>query len=290
MTAHTLPDPADRRPVPPHPEGRPWTLADLTEDIPLDVDLAWNTSGVLLCPAMFDDELIERYKDEWLAANGPLHRHPDGTVDAPRIGGYNEVGYLQSPALMEMCTSAQVAQIWEMLLGEPAGVHLNLTGWVSTQRQYHSDFYLNEKCVGDHYGAVWVALDDVHPDSGPFEYFPGSHRWSGVVTKTKIGQVVDLADPRWPAHSEDVLAPLIEAEAAERGVEKVTHLPKKGDVLFWHGRTYHRGSKANVPNSYRGAAIAHFSGINHRTDMPPAVKHPRHGGYYFPLGPLGEGV
>lgn len=289
-TSHTLPQDSDRGHVKPHPDGRPWELADFLDDIPMHPLMAWNRDGYLVVENAVSDELIDQYKEEWLAANGPLHSHPDGTVDAPKIGGFNETGYLQSPALMEICASRTVADVWETLLGEPAGVHLNLTGWVSTQRDWHSDYYLNEACVGDHYGAMWVALDDVAPESGPFEAYPSSHLWPGVVTKAKMGQAVDLSDPRWPAHTEDVIAPLIEDEAARRGVEKYVHLPKRGTILFWHGRLYHRGSKATVPNSYRGAAIAHFSGLNHRTDMPPAQKHPRHGGHFFPLRPAAEGV
>lgn len=287
---HTLPTPDDRRPVPPHPEGRPWRLSDLTEDLPLAPALAWNEQGVVHLPGLIPDETIQRYQNEWVENNGPVHWHPDGSFDARKIGGYNETGYLRQPVLMEICTNAILASYWYNLLGEHAGVHLNLTGWTSTQRNWHSDYYLNESCVGDYYGAIWVALDDVEPDSGPFEYYPGSHLWDGVVTKAKIGQVVDLSDPRWPAHSEDVLESLVEAEAARRGVQKVVHLPKRGDVLMWHGRLYHRGSRATREGAYRGALIAHFSGLNHRTDMPRGTQHPRHGGWFFQLGPVGEGV
>ncbi len=297
---HTLPSPDDAPARPTRPDGTPWTLSDFVEDIPLDPALAWNSEGVVIKKGFFNDELIDRYRREWILDNGPIARrlHPEAwgdytgwyVIEGPRIGGYNETGYLRSATLMEICTDRYVALTWENLLGEAAGVNLVLTGWVSTERNWHSDFYLNEECVGDYYGAMWVCLDDVHPDSGPFEYYPGSHLWPGIVTKRMIGKTVDINNPRWPAHSEAVLTPLYEQYAADHRVKKVTYLPKRGDVLWWHGRTVHRGSRANVQNMYRGALIAHFSGINHRTDMPPAARHPRHGGFYYPLGPLGEGV
>lgn len=288
--SHTLPSPDDRPAYPMRPDGSAWELDDFLEYIPLLDSLSWNDAGVVHLPGFFPGDWVDDYKDEWIRNNGPIHQHQDGMLCAPNIGGYNETGYLRHRELMAICTDDELANQWQEYLGEPAGVHLNLTGWVSTQRNWHSDYYLNEECVGDYYGAIWVALDDVHPDSGPFEYFPGSHLWHGVVTKQKIGKAVDIRDPRWPAHSEEVLAPLIEAEAARRGVKKVVYLPQKGDVLMWHGRLYHRGSKPNIENHYRGALIAHYSGIDHRQDMPIAVKHPEYGGFYFPLGPLGEGV
>ena len=61
----------------------------------------------------------------------------------------------------------------------------------------------------------------------------------------------------------------------------MTYLPKKGDVLLWHSRLIHRGSKANVPGMERRALIVHYSGINHRQDMPQA--EPYGDGYIFPL-------
>lgn len=167
------------------------------------------------------------------------------------------------------------------LLGEPAGLHLCLTGWRSTTRNWHQDSYLNPPHVGDFYVAVWIALENIHPDSGPFQYIPGSHRWPQVTRET-IAPHVNLNNPLWPTHSEAVLTPAFTAEIEKRGEPVVDYLPERGDVLLWHSRLVHRGSIPNDPNMERRAAIAHFSGIQHRSDMPPAIRHS--GGYIFPIG------
>ena len=54
-------------------------------------------------------------------------------------------------------------------------MHLNLTGWVSTERNWHQDDYLNP-FINSWYGRL-VALDKISADAGPFEYVPGSHKW-----------------------------------------------------------------------------------------------------------------
>ncbi|MBL9007487.1 MAG: phytanoyl-CoA dioxygenase family protein [Myxococcales bacterium] len=33
--------------------------------------------------------------------------------------------------------------------------------------------------------ALWFAFDTIHPDSGPFEYVPGSHRWP-IMRRPKV--------------------------------------------------------------------------------------------------------
>ena len=245
------------------------TLDDLTVPAPWRSPADWNGDGVVLLERFMPDKLLDEYAEEWRA-------------NAPDKGGWPDcTPYMRYPALRRLVCDPYLADILQRLIGEPAGVHLNLTGWRSTERDWHADSYLNEAEVGDFYAAVWFALDDIHADAGPFQYVPGSHRWR-QVTRDKIGQHVDLNDPTWPKQSEQILSPLFEQEIRERGGHVVTYLPKKGDVLVWHGRLLHRGSKPNVPNMERRALIAHYSGVNHRSAMPKAYRDDA-GGWLFPI-------
>lgn len=283
------------------------TLEDLSEPVgEFDVAKDWNEEGVVILPEFMPDELIDAYSYAWGEANG-FHGvilpsvaatrsrpgHPDETtysqlapvLDAERSGGWPDcTPYRRHVELRDFFCYGPLASVLEGLLGEPAGTHLNLTGWVTTARRWHQDTYLNPWFVGDHYAAVWFALGDVHPDSGPFQYIPGSHRWHRLL-QDEIALHVNMKDPEWPKHTEDFLTPLVEKRIAD-GAEVVTHLPKKGDVLIWHSRLYHQGSPANVEGAYRPAAIAHYSGIYHRQDMPRAERHGE--GWYFPVdgGPV----
>jgi ectoine hydroxylase-related dioxygenase (phytanoyl-CoA dioxygenase family) len=163
------------------------------------------------------------------------------------------------------------------LIGEDMLLHLCLTGWVSTERGWHQDDYLNPPHVNSWYAAVWIALGDIHPDSGPFEYVPGSHRWPLIrgekVRKFLTKQELAVRAPEtginpWERLAERFVNPAIEAEIAESGRPIVPYLAKRGDVLIWHGRLIHRGSVAKVPWMERRSLITHYSGVNHRPDMP----------------------
>jgi hypothetical protein len=258
-------------------------LDDLTVPPPEPGPGDWNDEGVVILHRAISDTRIDAYERAWMAehaGNSFLMEHGREIEGDVRVGGWPDcTPYMRHPEILDLV--APLAGILDELIGEPAGMHLNLTGWVSTERDWHQDSYLNEPEVGDHYAAVWIALGDIHPDAGPFQYVPGSHRWP-QVTRQLIGAHVDLADPTWPKHSEAVLSPLFEQEIADRGAQPVTYLPERGDVLVWHGRLLHRGSKARVSGAYRPGFIAHFSGKTHRSQMPPAVEHPG-GGWYFPI-------
>jgi ectoine hydroxylase-related dioxygenase (phytanoyl-CoA dioxygenase family) len=155
------------------------------------------------------------------------------------------------------------------LIGEPMVLHLCLTGWVSTERGWHQDDYLNPPFVNSWYAAVWMALDDIHPDSGPFEYVPGSHRWPLIRGDKVRAQMSskEAKSPIWPQTSETFVVPAIDAEIERRGAKARAFVAERGDVLIWHGRLMHRGSKPNKPGMLRRSLISHYTGVTHRRDF-----------------------
>lgn len=252
------------------------TLEDITIPPPQQGPADWNADGVVIIKNFLPEQLMVDYESKWLEINGP------DAANRP-MGWPDPIPYMRHPELLHLLTYGPLAALLETLIGEPAGLHLNLTGWRSTQRDWHQDSYLNPPHVGDYYAAVWIALDDIHPDSGPFQYIPGSHRWRQVTQELIMAQLEpDERDHRWPKFSERILTPLFEEEIVKQGNNVVSYLPSRGDVLVWHGRLMHRGSPPNIPNLERRALIAHYSGIRHRGDMPKAVQGSQ-GGYYFPL-------
>jgi hypothetical protein len=187
------------------------------------------------------------------------------------------------PEIRDLCLYQPLMDRLEHLIGEPLGLHLNLTGWVSTDRDWHQDDYLNPPEVSGHYVAVWFALDEIKPDCGPFAFVAGSHRWPLIRRERVLSLLhLDRNDRSWPTQSERLLTPFFEAEIARRGLGVERFLGKKGDVLIWHARLAHCGSHAARPGAERRAIISHYSALSHRSDMPLVRRHPG-GGHYFVL-------
>lgn len=265
------------------------SYADLTEDLPrsllapIDQDgfvprnlyeKSWSEDGVLYLPKILPDSLVDAYCEV------------RSKLDSP--GGWRSpTPYVHIKEMRDLALHTPVVEAMEDLLGEPVGLHLCLTGWVTTERDWHQDTFLNPEYVGNRYIAAWFALDDINPDSGPFQFVPGSHRWP-VIRRHRVFQYLtsqEQLDEGWPTHTQKWVANACMDEIVKRNQEVVTYTPSKGDVLLWHSNLVHRGSPANKPGMVRKSLIAHYSALSVRKDMLDRRFHDNNKTYfYFPRG------
>jgi hypothetical protein len=254
------------------PRDRPWldrtdTLEDRRLGPNAGVIREWFRDGVVHLPGFMPDELIARYLQLRERFNRP--------------GGWQcPVPYLYYRELRDICLYPPLMDTMRALIGYPMGLHLNLTGFISTERALHADDYLNPSFVNSHYCAAWIALDDIRPECGPFEYVPGSHKWP-TIRRTKIFDRIAPALQKgdWPGETQRWVEAACLREIERRGARIEAYLPKRGDVLLWHGCLLHRGSAPSVPGAPRKALIAHYSSLRHRPDMP--VRRRWRGQTYF---------
>lgn len=229
----------------------------------------WRENGYLILRNFIPADVIDRYCRVREKVKSP--------------GGWDdETPYMEIKEIRDLCLHGALMEKLEKLIGEPMVMNLNLTGWKTTQRDWHQDDYLNPDEVRGRYVACWFALDTITADSGPFQFVPGSHQWPHIK-KSKILNFVpeEVRTQRsWPIHSERVLTPFFESKIAEENLEKVDFLAEKGDVLIWHARLLHRGTVAKNPNAVRKAIITHYTALGAMSAYGP-VERWNTGGLYF---------
>lgn len=252
-------------------EVRPFLDRDEVDESQLTADQkSWRRDGVLIKERFLPDSVIDAYAKF------------RSRVD--QAGGWPDpCPYQRHDEIKDIALHPALCEKMEELIGYPMGLHLNLTGWVSTQRRWHSDDYLNPEFVYSHYIAVWIALEDINPDSGPFQFVRGSHKWPPLRRHRIFSHISDKEanGPDWPWITEAIVATACEQEIKARETTVETFLPKKGDVLFWHGRLIHQGSMPNVPGTPRRSLISHYSSLFHRPDMPVRQVYLKTGKTYF---------
>lgn len=218
---------------------------------------SWPPEGFVVLRHLAQDSDVDDYREEW-------------ENDTPGVSGFPGcTPFTHELAMRRLLLSEEIVSVVEGIVGEPVGLHLALTGWVSTERTWHQDGYLNPPDVGDHYCGVWIALDEISPDAGPLEVIPGSQLWEGPTRADVLDRLEEheRTDPNWPRLAERFVTAIWENEIERRNAPSYSFVGSKGDVLFWHPQLVHRGSRPLVPGMLRPGLIAHYSGLAHRPDM-----------------------
>jgi len=247
------------------------------EELP-SLQRQFRENGVAVLENFIPHDLLDAYS--LVRARLPKDR---SVPDNYWAGWHYPTPYQDCRELLDLATYPDLQGALHALIGAEMGLHLALTGWVSTERKWHQDTYLNPEFLWSYYAAAWIALEDVEPEAGPFQYIKGSHNWRSL-RQDKLFEFMtpeERKDPRWPTFTQDEVARVCEAEIERQGEKVSEFLPKKGDVLIWHSNLVHRGSEPKNPDLERRALICHYSSIGRRVDMDRLSRNPTNGQLYF---------
>jgi len=235
---------------------------------------AWAENGALWLENFIPGGQADRYVDFW-------------KKNSPGKGGWSyPTPYVEHKEIRDFALYPPLMDLMQKILGGEMVLHLTLTGFQTTTRSWHQDDFLNPACVNSWYAAVWVALEDIHPHSGPFQYVPGSHHWP-LLRQTKVKRQLSEREAKsnmWPTYSERILKPLFTEKFDRHNLRPVDFVAKKGDVLIWHGRLAHQGSKALNTTLDRKSLIMHYTERDHHlcgTAQSKAQLHRRQEGKLY---------
>ncbi len=112
-----------------------------------------------------------------------------------------------------------------------------------SQQDAHADsFFFSSRPDGFMCG-VWIALEDIHPDSGPLVYFSGSHRFP----------------PPFEGFGYDPSRAAQLVEAMRRsGIEPQAATIRKGQAFVWAASLVHGGSAIADPARTRLSQVTHY--------------------------------
>jgi ectoine hydroxylase-related dioxygenase (phytanoyl-CoA dioxygenase family) len=102
---------------------------------------------------------------------------------------------------------------------------------------------------------VWVALEDIHPDSGPLVVYPGSHRLRRLYTRD--AGVDKVRGGNWGSFGQ-VYTPQLKKMIDNSGLKPHYYTPKAGSVLIWHENLAHGGSPRNKDGLTRKSIVSHY--------------------------------
>lgn len=155
----------------------------------------------------------------------------------------------------------------EAVFGDKVIAMQSLLFKYGSQQATHQDFAYVVSEIPSHLAASWIALEDVHIDSGPLVYYPGSH----TVGKFNFGNGIFFNGES--THDPNDFANYLDKTCQAAGLEKKTLLIKKGDVLLWHAALAHGGDEIRNKNLTRKSFVSHYSSdkaYQHHRQLPTA--------------------
>jgi phytanoyl-CoA hydroxylase len=159
--------------------------------------------------------------------------------------------YLSAERVRELALEAALSKVLRTLLDGRRPVLCNtLTLRKGSNQPLHIDSLYMTPQSPHHLAAAWIAFENVDPEAGPLEYYPGSHKIP----------LFRFRDGSHHANAEEMLQwnEYILREVANRGLKKEIFLASKGDVFIWHSDLLHGGSPIRDPKKTRQSLVCHY--------------------------------
>lgn len=227
------------------------------EDIEADVDRAWR----------------DKPPDLAYASGGPARRFPtaDEARDRRRGSRIHDLHSHCAPAL-DLYLDPVIHDTARLILGRDAVAIQSLYFQFGSEQILHRDPVVVPTGAPLRLLAAWIALEDIHPDSGALVYVPGSHR----LPYYEFAPGVYEYDGRTMGAAEAAAATAFDDEQARRhGLEPRLFTPRRGQALIWHASLRHGGSPVRDPARSRKSFVVHFSTAGTYPTRSLTVAEPR---------------
>jgi len=161
------------------------------------------------------------------------------------------------PELCGIMRHPEILRLIGILMNRTPSPFQTIASHKGSQQREHSDsIHMTTYPLG-YLTASWTAFEDIHPDSGPLVYYPGSHRLPYIFSQDVGIDDAEFGTNGYRAYHERY-EPKIRQILDEHGMKRQHFLAKKGDVLIWHANLIHGGSARRDLRLTRKAVVSHY--------------------------------
>ena len=160
----------------------------------------------------------------------------------------------RQPAVRALATNAKILKMLSTVYGRRAFPFQTLNFQRGSQQDIHSDtIHFHSEPPGFMCG-VWIALEDIEPDSGPLSYYPTSHKLP-VLTMRGAGVNHDKVKP---SDYNDYYLGAVARRLADNNLKPRQALLKKGQALVWVANLAHGGEAIARQGATRRSLVVHY--------------------------------
>ncbi len=209
----------------------------------------WADTGYVILPKLIPESLLDTVWQayERLVERGDITLPPESAADGDRLPGRFLNPHKHVHPFCRVAKHRELMHWLQRLLGHPVKLLQTIASHKGSQQAAHSDsIHMTTYPLG-YLAAAWIAFEDISTDSGPLEFYPGSHRLPYVFSHDLQISVDDMKNEGYATYRSRY-EPLVQGMIAEHGLRPKYFEARKGDVLLWHANLLHGGSQRREPS------------------------------------------
>jgi hypothetical protein len=211
--------------------------------------LGWTNAGYLILPGFVNPGICDRICQELESA---IAAHKvDFDYTNSRVMNF----YQHSQTVKTLIRDPELLRLLNFMLGKKTVPFQSINFTRGSQQNTHSDsIHMTTQPLG-YLLAIWVALEDIGPGSGPLHYYPGSQKLPYIMSEDfdNDNSFFSVGENYYEYYEEK-----IKSLVAEKALEKKVFLARKGDLLIWHANLLHGGELRTDPDATRKSLVAHY--------------------------------
>ena len=231
-------------PVAPAPE-RPWIDGDLEARLQA---IGADAATAAFARALRDDGLgVFELGEQATALCDAVVAETERYFETPGVRRAQDA-WRESPAVHALATHPPLLRALEAAYGRKPFAFQTLNFRQGSEQGVHSDALHFQSDPPGFMCGVWIALEDVRPESGPLTYYRGSHRLP--YPSEELAKGLALTEGEFVTH--------LAGELDKAGLTASQAMPRKGQALVWVANLAHGGSPILDPASTRRSLVVHF--------------------------------
>ena len=219
----------------------------------------WSERGYIILEGLIADSVLDDVWSEYekAIASGKILPPTEPACEGDPYPGRFLNPHKKSGAFCQILKHPRLLNWLELLTEREPKPLQTITSHKGSQQGVHSDsIHMTTYPLG-YLTAAWIAFEDIHPDSGPLVYYPGSHKLPYVFSKDVGLDSVEFERSGYAPYQEKY-EPFIRRVIESGELEPSYFHARKGDVLIWHANLLHGGSPRKNMQLSRKALVCHF--------------------------------
>lgn len=172
--------------------------------------------------------------------------------------------HMHSQAIRNLVLHENIVRFLKGLFDEGVLASQSLGFWRGSQQTLHQDCAFVTYCRPLQFVGVWIALEDIRPDSGELVYALESHKPPhylfggdlGELSVHEAGRLGSIAPSAMKAEKRKYEG-WVQEMVSSKGLTLERFHAKKGDALIWHAALVHGGTRVSAERT-RKSIVTHF--------------------------------